>query len=324
MTSSHAPCFVIGTGRCGSTLLSELMHMHPDVLSLSEFFAVLGGERAFAREVVDGAELERMLFACDPLVREYLAAAPIAEVWRNVDLLRRDEISPLLLVPLPQLSDAPEQLAQALRCEVARFERAPIACQFERVFSFLARTLGRARWVERSGSSIDYADCVRRHWPRAKFVYMLRRGPECALSMSKHPVFRARVARATERNPALGVAQCLTRDVPVDRFGAYWSAALAKMQRIVDAGARQDYLVLAYENLLQDPQRELATLWRFLGVADPDQNILRSMCERIRPDAGILGLGAVERAQLERACRPGMRIVERLLSRAQPSAAHSR
>ena len=33
--------FVVGTGRCGSTLLSRLLRGHPDVLSMSEFFSTL-------------------------------------------------------------------------------------------------------------------------------------------------------------------------------------------------------------------------------------------------------------------------------------------
>ena len=30
--------FVIGTGRCGSTMLSAILQAHPDALSMSEFF----------------------------------------------------------------------------------------------------------------------------------------------------------------------------------------------------------------------------------------------------------------------------------------------
>ncbi len=33
--------FVVGTGRCGSTLLSRLLREHRDVLSMSEFFSTL-------------------------------------------------------------------------------------------------------------------------------------------------------------------------------------------------------------------------------------------------------------------------------------------
>ena len=33
------PVFIVGTGRCGSTMLSNILREHPAILSLSEFFA---------------------------------------------------------------------------------------------------------------------------------------------------------------------------------------------------------------------------------------------------------------------------------------------
>jgi hypothetical protein len=35
------PVFVVGTGRCGSTLVSNILRAHPGVLSLSEFFTFI-------------------------------------------------------------------------------------------------------------------------------------------------------------------------------------------------------------------------------------------------------------------------------------------
>jgi hypothetical protein len=34
---------IIGTGRCGSTMLSHMLHLHPRVLSLSEFWNLFPG-----------------------------------------------------------------------------------------------------------------------------------------------------------------------------------------------------------------------------------------------------------------------------------------
>lgn len=37
-----APVLVLSTGRCGSTMLSDVLNTHAEVLSLSEFFTSLG------------------------------------------------------------------------------------------------------------------------------------------------------------------------------------------------------------------------------------------------------------------------------------------
>lgn len=48
-TKRIAPVLVLSTGRCGSTMLSDVLNTHPEVLSLSEFFAS-PGMKALARK----------------------------------------------------------------------------------------------------------------------------------------------------------------------------------------------------------------------------------------------------------------------------------
>lgn len=40
--ASIPPVIVLNTGRCGSTLLSDILNGHPRVLGLSEFFSAVG------------------------------------------------------------------------------------------------------------------------------------------------------------------------------------------------------------------------------------------------------------------------------------------
>ena len=64
--SGHAPLFVLGTGRCVSTLISDVLRAHPRILSLSEFFTVCGREKAFTPASVDGPQFWDKLVAPSP------------------------------------------------------------------------------------------------------------------------------------------------------------------------------------------------------------------------------------------------------------------
>ncbi len=54
--------FVVGSGRCGSTLLSRMLDAHPDVVSIFEFFTGLDVMRRFSAEL-DASTLVSLLGA---------------------------------------------------------------------------------------------------------------------------------------------------------------------------------------------------------------------------------------------------------------------
>jgi len=60
--------FIVGTGRCGSTLLSRMLGLNPETLSLFEYFNGLDVFRRFAPEPVSGAEFADLIASAAPSV----------------------------------------------------------------------------------------------------------------------------------------------------------------------------------------------------------------------------------------------------------------
>src|SRR4029077_2615778 len=70
--------FVVGTGRCGSTLLSRVLREHPDVLCMSDFFGILrlagaSGRSGFPVGDLTGAELWDLLARPFPMLDAMVA-----------------------------------------------------------------------------------------------------------------------------------------------------------------------------------------------------------------------------------------------------------
>jgi len=330
--------FVVGTGRSGSTALTRILHGHPDVLSLNELLAVVHG-RAFGPDPVDGAQFWRVLADPQPVFNAMIrsgAAMPELLYHRKPGRFRAETgIPAICLMPLPALSEDPDGLFDELSAEIAGWPRRYLPEQWTALFDWLCRRFGRQVVVERSGFSLGAVPALRAAFPHARFVHLYRRGPDCALSMSRHPGYRlimlmiqmaAQVGVAgigelrpehrellpPDLAPLLGEvydpALVLERAMDLADFGALWSQMVTEGQQLLAQLPGAVRMELRYESLLADPAGELARLADFAGFsADPDW---LARC-RAALDPGRLGatdrLDAAQRQALERACAPGMR-----------------
>ena len=334
------PVFIVGTGRCGSTMMSTVVRLHPRLLSLSEFFTALAG-RAFTLGTIDGERFWRLLTTLSPIAGKMLAKGGAMEevLYGFGDGARFGpyDVPPILVTALPHLTHDPQALYDEMEPFVRGGGRAPLGQHYQYLFEWLCRRFDRARVVERSGSSLLFVPALARLFAGAKFVHLYRDGRDAAISMQRHPFFRLgvrfaglfeRVGLDPYRPPLmLGTSRLYPlleavtgRFLPIERWlaeppsleslGNYWSRSVVSGTTFLDALGRERVLNLRYEDILARPHDELARLMEFMGPEYVDAEWLAkaSLVPR-KPASNWRTLPIDQQQRLTNACRPGLALL---------------
>jgi putative sulfotransferase len=331
------PLFVVSTGRCGSNLVSEFLRAHPRVLSLND---VLTNTRpyTFAFNPIDGRRLWWMLD------RPYLPSVIMARhgLWVEEFLYPRrpgmrfqaeEGIPGILLGTLPHLTEEPDALYDALRAFVLALPEDALGTQLQRVFGWLRERFGKALWIERSGGSLGLVPSILEHFPDARFIHLYRDGRECAMSMSRHHVYRLgfgipELARAfgfradssagsaggdpaeMDRLPdqvAFDAEAYRQREVDPALFGELWSGWILEGLDNLARVPPERVFNLCYETLLQSPRPELERLGHFILPGEPRAEWVARCAARVHvKPPSWRALPAPARDRLEARCRPGL------------------
>jgi putative sulfotransferase len=312
------PCgIIISSGRCGSTLLSELIAEEPDTLSVSESLGPVLSHLALPPPAahVTGAQYWSLL--SEPHSSRDVTAK-VGSVLGQADSIGRHDggVPPIMLFTLPNLSAEPERLFATLAEEVPAFPSQPVGLHHKMLLDLLAIRTGKRRWVERSGASSAVAEPLLRAMPAARIVYLTRSIAATALSMSKHMSFRYALARyefhqrygtdpyssaavvgplpeAAELPPELrallpdqitaqGLAE-LSRDIR--RYAAMCASMISLAEQAFADLDPPCLHRIQYEALVSDPVGELTRLGEFLGFADPAR-WAAAAAGRVRPPRG--------------------------------------
>ena len=324
--------FIVGSGRCGSTLLTRMLATCPEVLPVSELLNGLPDSHRFA-DAVEGRELAGLLSAPNPFVSAVTARGyPVSEVVypfeRPGARYRTGAPLPWLLVAaLPTLGlDDPDALFDETVAWLSARPSLPAVEHYRALFGFLGERCGRARWIERSGSAIDYAGPIAEHFPESRLVHLHREGAEVALSMREHPSYRLAVAlrynaeiapgeRAGELpgldfaappRPGDALARILESRPDPALFGRFWSEQVERGLDALDGLPAGRVLPVSFEDLVDRPQATLAAIAEFLelpegGWLDEAAGLSNGMPPRRLP-----GLAPREAEGLLAACEPVM------------------
>lgn len=342
------PCLVVSTGRCGSTLLSEILAGHPAVLSLSECLANFRPD-PFPAGLLTATEFwehfTRPRGKLSLLLRHHLEPGGITyPVDAGLRFDRQTGLPPPSAACLPLLSDDPDGALDELEREVAEFPTAAAGDHFQRLFDGMTERMGRELWVERSGGSLAAVGTLIANFPSARYVHLFRDGPACALSMSRHPMYRLQVlASMLERElgydpyerpdpsarervgeplrsmlPTEFNADAFRRfEIPLERFGRMWSAMVLRGTRRLAALPPADVLHLSYDKLLVEPRAQIERLLGFLGLEPPDPMWLAEAASRVSPPS--IATEPPDPA-LIRACENGMRQLRQIVGSSEIAA----
>lgn len=294
--------FVVGTGRCGSTLMSNLLKAHPEVLSLSEFFTF----------ITDLGTLIPAAFPNYPITAEQFWDI-LATPYKKQNLMQKHDICmnevlyratsdtfftleqgvpAIMQTTLPHLSTEPETLFLELKSFVLTLPKDTSVSLYNATFSWLTGKFEKKIWAERSGGSLRIVHRLYDSFPDAKFLHIVRDGRATALSMQKHYGFRMAmiIFQLTE---VLGVdpfeddnrdwisdlpddIACFLpeafdalafRNYMVDSsiFGYYWSGEVIQGLEEFAKIPREQTLIIKYEDLIEHPRHSIQKIDHFIG-----------------------------------------------------------
>jgi len=152
--AAHAPVFIVGCGRSGTTILRLMLNTHSELaIPLESHFIY-----QLARRRASGL---------------YRAGLQDPDVWQLVlEYFESHRYLQYLGVPVPdvieRLRALPERSYGAL---------------FETLLTTFMEAQGKHRWGDKTPMHVNYIFLVRHYFPRARFVHIIRDGRDVALSL---------------------------------------------------------------------------------------------------------------------------------------------
>ncbi len=122
----------------------------------------------------------------------------------------------------------------------------------DKVFGAYCEMMNKPRWAEKSPPNVMQLDYIFKHFPKARFIHMIRDGRDVACSLRVHPrhkVVRGELVKRNTRNP---MDICVREWVTNVRRGMMWRGD-------------ERYMEVRYEDLTGDTEATVRRILDFIG-----------------------------------------------------------
>jgi hypothetical protein len=245
---------IVGTGRCGSTALGDILNSHPELFVFPESHWI-------------------------PKMFEFFGTGA-GSVGELVDIvLRTNHVTGQ---PVIQCDEA--TLRQYFP---TRHDRMSVAEFCDRLGRSFAEAAGKRLWADKTPDYGGYMAMLQTIWPACRFIHVIRCGVEVALSMSRHPGYQwlATAAEASWVPPSFNGYHRAVRIGPgtLNQFADLWERRLLRIQDEASRVRAGSILEVRFEELLNRPGQTLQDICTFVDLAAP-QDWIAAAASRVNPE----------------------------------------
>jgi len=206
-----SPFFIVGTQRSGTTLLRLILNSHSKIAVPEEgtFLMPLLKEK-YLNYTFKGKELDRLI--------KYISQNPQFELWNK-------------------------DFTEFFR-EVRNKGRTTLKEFISGLYSFYAKKEGKIFWGDKTPSFFRKIDVLKKLFPEAKFIHIVRDGRDIFNSWRK-------------MDPTKNNAPVIALD---------WIYKIKKIEKSFQKMNPKDNLTIRYEDLLDDPKKTVSSIGKFLEI----------------------------------------------------------
>ncbi|AXS39880.1 sulfotransferase [Breoghania sp. L-A4] len=228
---------IVGSGRCGTSLLRRTLDSHPDVF--------VHRETHWFPRMYEYAGMGK----CSP--------AELAHIFLKTTHTTGAPVVPLSQDELDDIFRDKDDITVREFCDGVGYH--------------MARLENKSIWADKTPDYGFFMQQIQTVWPQCKFLHIIRNGLNVALSMSKHPGFQWIVTsgEATWCSAAFNNYYSVIEATPQPLSGYLnrWQHAIRRTRDEATRIPASNYTEIFYEDLIADPGTALEGISDFVGIS---------------------------------------------------------